>query len=312
MTETDLKHFIVGESPAIRQLRREILRLAPFDGPVMICGPTGSGKELVAQALHAASGRFGRLVAVNVCAVPASVFESSMFGHVRGAFTGALHDSPGFLAESDRGTLFLDEIGSLGLPEQGKLLRGIESGEFRPVGGDREHRSSFRLVSATNEDIDDLVHQRQFRADLMYRLRGAQLFVPPLSERLEDLELLIGHFRRAAKTAATIAPDAMRLLHRHAWPGNVRELRQVIQASIALAEHGIVTGGVVRRVLRVNEPDTSTEDEERGKMLELLVSCGWDTLQVARRLGVHRVTIYRHMHRLGIRRPKKGNVLSYS
>lgn len=304
MTPEQLEQFIVGDSPAIRQLRRDILHLAPASGPVMISGPTGSGKELVAQALHAASRRSGCLVAVNICAVAPGMFESSMFGHVRGAFTGALQDSSGFLAEADRGTLFLDEIGSLGLQEQGKLLRGLESGEYRPVGGGRERRSDFRLVTATNEDLEWLVSQGRFRADLMYRLRGVHLYVPPLAERMEDLPALVLHFRRVLNLPLALAPDAMRLLERHAWPGNVRELRQVLQATGALAEHGVATREVVLRVLSLREPSVTPEEVEREKLTELLVGCGWDTARAAQRLGVHRVTVYRHMQRLGIRRPR--------
>jgi DNA-binding NtrC family response regulator len=314
MNEVQLSELIIGESAAIRRLRAIIVRLAPSNTCVSIQGPTGSGKELVAQALHAASGRRGRLVAVNVCAIPESMFEATLFGHVRGAFTGALNDSAGLLAEADRGTLFLDEIGSLGLAEQAKLLRVLETGVFRPMGASRDRCSAFRLVSATNENLEQLVHQRRFRSDLWYRLRGTPIAVPPLAERREDIAPLVHHFVRRADPRVTLTRAALRVLQEHAWPGNVRELRQAIESAAALSEHGVIATDELLRVL-TTFPERSLErpirEEHRQELLDLLVTCGWDTARVAQRLGVHRATIYRRIERLGIRlpRPQRGVLL---
>src|SRR3954470_19051267 len=189
---------IVGDSSAIQQLRALIATVAPTRLPVLVEGPTGSGKELVAAALHQASGRRGRLVAFNVCAIGDALFEDALFGHVRGAFTGAANDSAGFLREADAGTVFLDEISGLPWALQAKLLRAVETGEFRPVGAARDARSDFRVVAATNEHLDDLVECGRFRADLKHRIGGVVISVPTLAERVDDIPDLTRYFARRA------------------------------------------------------------------------------------------------------------------
>lgn len=237
-SESELAARLIGSSPPIRELRRLILRIAPQSTSVVIHGSTGSGKELVAQALHAASGRKGRYVAFNVCAIPDTMFESTLFGHVRGAFTGAVSDNDGYLVEADRGTIFLDEISGLPLFNQMKLLRAVETREFRPVGARQDRRSEFRVVAASNDDLPGLAHAGQFRQDLLFRLRGIPIEVPLLADRLEDVPALALHFAREAARPGEpveIKPTAIRELQAYDWPGNVRELRQVIECAIALA-----------------------------------------------------------------------------
>lgn len=306
---------MIGDSPAMRSLRALIKRAAPLDLPVLIQGPTGAGKELVAQALHAASGRPGRCVAVNICAIPDAMFEATLFGHVRGAFTGATADARGYFEEADGGTLFLDEIGGLALPLQAKLLRVIETGEFRPIGARADKRSTFRTVAATNEPIDVLVTGGHFRRDLAHRLAGIVINVPPLRERLEDIPALAQHFICAAgadRKPAKLTAGAIQALQSYDWPGNVRELRHVIQRALALREgtelrkrdivialHG---GGISERPMNGQAMEQGSKSV-RHRLLMTLEECAWDTAQAAARLGVHRATVYRQMHRYGIAKP---------
>jgi len=281
-------------------------KVGPTDLPVLIQGPTGSGKELVAHALHAASGRGGRLVAFNVCAIPETLLEAAVFGHTRGGFTGASQDLPGYLAEADRGTAFFDEISGLPLALQPKLLRALETCDFRPVGARGDRHSDFRLVSATNDQLDGLVARGQFRADLAYRLRAVVMTVPALNERLQDVPLLADYFlRRALKTDRTeqaVQAAALDVLLDFDWPGNVRELRHVIETALALS--GGQTLGVeeVREALSYGSKTELHESggDPRGQLIATLDRVEWDTAAAARELRVHRATVYRWMRRLRI------------
>jgi DNA-binding NtrC family response regulator len=294
---------IVGESVAVRTLRATIEQVAPSALPILIEGQTGAGKELVAQALHALSGRRGQLVAFNVCAIGDSMFEDALFGHVRGAFTGAVHDSPGFLREADGGTAFFDEISGLGLGFQTKLLRAIETGEFRPVGARSNARSDFRLVSATNEAIRPLVASGRFRADLMHRIAAMRVHVPPLRDRLEDIPLLVDHFLGSVASVAKPTSAAILFLQGHDWPGNVRELKNVVQSCAMM---GGVTAERARSVITSRrDADQSVEapGELRG-LADALRRHGGDTVAVASELGVHRSTVYRWMRTLSPSSPR--------
>jgi DNA-binding NtrC family response regulator len=304
MDELSARTGIIGESEAMRRLRGLVQRVAPLSLPVLIEGPTGSGKELVARALHTLSGRRGRFVAVNVCAIPDTMFEATLFGHVRGAFTGAVRDSDGYLTEADRGTLFLDEIGALSPAAQGKLLRAVETHDFRPVGARRDRSSDFRVVAATNEPLHALVASGRFRADLAHRLNAVAVAVPALVERIDDLPALAAHFAALASPGATIAIpyEALVRLQEHDWPGNVRELKHVVDRAVAFAAGGAVDA------FELELGTSSAAGErlaERDELLALLAVCGWDTEAAARRLGVHRATIYRRMERLEIVRPSR-------
>ena len=239
--------ILLGESPLIRRLREQIVRVATHDFAVLIEGETGSGKELVASCVHTVSGRQGEFVAFNVHAVGESMFDDALFGHVRGAFTGASDSTPGYLAEANHGTLFLDEIAGLPLAHQAKLLRAIELKVFRPVGGKKNERSDFRVVGATNVPVRELVATGVLRADLAERLSGMVLNVPPLRSRPDDILLLARRFLRATREGESrdFAADACALLVAYHWPGNVRQLANIVEASAALCDDVLIPASVI-------------------------------------------------------------------
>ena len=231
---------IVGDSPKMRELRQLIQTVAPTDARVLILGESGTGKELVAGALHSLSERRqGSYVRINCAAIPETLLESELFGHEKGAFTGALRQKPGRVEEADGGTIFLDEIADMSRSLQAKLLRFLEDGSFTRVGGTQELRVNVRLIAATNRDIVQSIHEGQFREDLFHRLNVVQFRLPPLRERGEDVVLLAEHFRRhfnAAmnKAVKAISRPARQKLLSHPWPGNVRELKNVIERALIL------------------------------------------------------------------------------
>ncbi len=304
---------MIGHSVAMRQLREEVALVARSEIPVLIAGETGVGKELVALDLHHQSGRRGSFVPVNVCAASESMFDAAMFGHRRGAFTGAVEDHRGFIAESDGGTLFLDEICSLSLDAQAKLLRALESRRFRPIGGRADVMSAFRLVTATNRSLRDEVAVGRFRADLYYRLLGFEIVIPPLRERRCDIVPLFEHFMAlldgAGDRPRPIATEAWDRLLQHEWPGNVRELRQVawhaatraIGAARIESEHlsRHLGGGKPWCALTAIDDDTFGNCEVQA-LVRTLLQHNWDTSAVAREFGVTRKTIYARMKRLGV------------
>ncbi len=233
--EKPLKELIIGESEAIKNIRQTILRLQFSDAPVLISGESGTGKELVARAIHLHSLRKqAPFVVLNCGAIPEDLLESELFGHCRGAFTGALRDKPGLVEEADGGTLFLDEIADLAFPLQANLLRLIQEKEFRRIGENRVRHSNIRFLSATNRDLEQEIQAGRFREDLYYRLKIISLELPPLRNRKDDLLCLIDHFLKIygyslRKTRAVISPGALERLLAYDWPGNVRELQNEIQ-----------------------------------------------------------------------------------
>src|SRR5436190_14828454 len=231
---------IVGECPKIRELRQLIQTVAPSDARVLVLGESGTGKELVAGAIHSLSRR-GRenYIRINCAAIPETLLESELFGHEKGAFTGALRQKPGRVEEADGGTIFLDEIADMSKPLQAKLLRFLEDGSFTRVGGTQELRVNVRLIAATNRDIIEAIAQEQFREDLFHRLNVVQFRLPPLRERGEDVIMLAEHFLKAFgltmnKPARALTASARQKLAGHHWPGNVRELRNVIERALIL------------------------------------------------------------------------------
>ncbi|HUG39507.1 MAG TPA: sigma 54-interacting transcriptional regulator [Longimicrobiales bacterium] len=295
---------MIGAAPAMVRLRGLIRQVAPSRLPILVQGPTGAGKELVAEALHELSGRTGRCVAFNVSAISPGMFEDALFGHVKGAFTGASSARAGYLREAHGGTMFLDEIDSLAVSFQAKLLRVLETGCFRPVGADRMARSDFRLVAATSKPLERLVAAGEFRDDLYHRIRGLVLRVPALRERIGDLPLLVDHYARK-RPPYSFSPGAVALLRSHHWPGNIRELRNVIEASITLSEHPLVGAETVETVLGARAVRPRAVDRERRELEALLLECDGDTALVAERRDVHRATVYRWIHRFGIPLPSK-------
>src|SRR2546429_910022 len=237
---------LIAESPAMQPVLKLMERIGPSDANVLALGEHGTGKEIVARWLHAASARAERpFVAVNLGGIPDGLFESELFGHVKGAFTDAKADRVGRFELAEGGTLFLDEIANLPLPQQAKLLRVLETGEFERVGASRARRADVRVLTATNADIHAEVKAARFREDLLFRLNTVEIRLPPLRERRADIPLLAAHFlRRYAaryrKAAKEFAPDAMEVLLRHAWPGNVRELDHVVERAVLMSEGGPV------------------------------------------------------------------------
>lgn len=296
---------LVGSSSAMQKLREQIARYAATRIPVLIVGPTGSGKEVVAQALHAGSGRSGSLVAINVCAIADTLFDDAMFGHVRGAFSGATTDRVGFLLEADRGTIFLDEINGLPLTSQSKLLRALETRLFRPVGARADRTSDFRLISATNSSLSDAVRQGVFREDLSYRVSGATIRVPSLAEHREDIPELVRHFVEEASSErderVQVSDGATGFLAQQSWPGNVRQLRHVVACAAATTNSLRIDRDDVVQVLEL-ERALAIDDEPfaRRRLIDVLQALDWDTGRAAEYFGVHRASIYRRMQRLGI------------
>jgi transcriptional regulator with GAF, ATPase, and Fis domain len=230
---------LIGDSPGMKKLYDLIERVAPSDVPVLIQGETGTGKELVARALHARSRRAPRtFLAENCAAVPANLLESELFGHKKGSFTHAIADRPGHFVVADKGTLFLDEIGDMPLEMQAKLLRVLENGELRPVGSSQVVKVDVRILAATHRDLAAMVQERRFREDLYYRLKVIRLDIPPLRERGGDIELLVRYFLgKFAGPETSVEPAALRALRAYSWPGNVRQLENEIRRAVALG-HG--------------------------------------------------------------------------
>jgi len=256
------KGQLIGDSHLMRDLQEEIDLIARSDAKVLITGESGSGKELVAHAIHARSARANRpFVAVNCAGVPETLLESELFGHLKGSFTGAYRDRPGKLELADRGTIFLDEIGEMTLRMQGLLLRFLETGELQKVGADHTRaRVDVRVVAATNRHLRDMIRQGQFREDLFYRLNVIYVVVPPLRERKDDIPVLIGHFleRLAGDgryTAKEVSVETLGVLTEYSWPGNVRELENVIERCVVTGVKPIIEPGDLPpdvRVGRVN------------------------------------------------------------
>jgi two-component system response regulator PilR (NtrC family) len=298
---------LVGASPAIERVRALVRTAARTGAPVLVEGETGTGKEVVARAVHALGPRArAPFIPVNCAAVPESLAESEFFGHARGAFTGALDSRPGALRLADRGTLFLDEIEDLPLPLQAKLLRVVQDGEVRPLGGNAARHVDVRLVAASNRELWRMVESGTFRRDLYYRLRVLTIQLPPLRERGSDLPLLVAHFvaafNRRHGTRFVVPPTSqLRPLLDHPWPGNVRELENTLESLLILATadgHDLAT--VVRRAPAL---DGGFWPDERARIVRVLNDHRWNRQRAAAALGISRVTLWRRMERHGIRDP---------
>ena len=299
---------MVGASPPMRALFERIARVAPSPAPVLITGESGTGKELVARAVHRASGR-RELLAVNCGAIPDPLLESELFGHVKGAFTGATADKQGLFHAAHGGTLFLDEIGELPLALQPKLLRALETGEVRRVGEVRPRPADARIIAATNRDLAAEVEEGRFREDLYWRLSVLRLEVPPLRERPEDVPLLVDAFLHRARGPAsgkTIAPEALSLLSDYHWPGNVRQLLNTLESVLVFAPGSEVGPGdlpdEIRRASGTRELVRSAAERgltlaelERDYVFEVLRRAGGNKTRAAEILGIPRRTLYRRL-----------------
>jgi transcriptional regulator with GAF, ATPase, and Fis domain len=313
--DSDDFHGIVGRSAAMRALTARIEKLAATDTTVLVQGETGTGKERVAEALHLASKRASQpLVTVDCGSLPAGMIESELFGHEKGAFTGAVASVAGAFERAQGGTLFLDEIGELPLDLQPKLLRALESRVVKRLGGTRAIPVDVRVIAATNRDLQLEVASGRFREDVYYRIAVVTLAVPPLRERTEDIPLLAVHLLTTLgfDPSRFLTGEAIEALARHSWPGNVRELRNALERAAALAEP-LMPAPAPPSVNLPSQPDVDlsqplrvgrhrlVEQYERAYVSQMLAACGGNISEAARRAGVERISMYRIIQRLGIR-----------
>ncbi len=308
---------IIGESRALKQVLKQVETVAPTDSTVLILGETGSGKELVARALHYLSNRRERtFVKLNCAAIPTGLLESELFGHEKGAFTGAIATKVGRFELADRGTLFLDEVGEIPLELQVKLLRVLQEQEFERLGGTRTIRTSVRVVAATNRDLAKMVEEQKFRSDLYYRLKVFPVTLPPLRERPDDIPLLIRRFaqkfaQRMKKHIETIPSEAMKALQNYSWPGNVRELENFVERAVILTHGSDLYVSLAELKPTQNHVENSAavtlEQAEREHILRTLRESSWiigGAAGAAAKLGMKRTTLQSKMQKLGIARPR--------
>jgi len=306
---------LIGSSTKFQALLAEVARLAGVDSAVLIQGETGTGKEVIARAIHEASSRrHNRFVALNCAAIPSALLESELFGHERGAYTGACTQTKGRFQLADGGTLFLDEIGDLPLEMQPKLLRALQEQEFERLGSGQTIRVDVRVVAATNQDLAQLVAQKQFRADLYYRLNVIPLRLPPLRERVQDIPLLARHFvqqlsARFHKPIDVIPEDVMEVLKAHDWPGNIRELQNFIERAVVFSPESVLRlplSDLTRMPRQPAAPASASRtlaDAEREHILEVLKQTDGligGSHGAASRLGLPRTTLVYKMRKLGI------------
>jgi two-component system nitrogen regulation response regulator NtrX len=311
---------IIGESPAIRTLREQIATAAPSNGRVLIYGENGSGKELVARAIHAQSARRDHpFVEVNCAAIPEDLIESELFGHEKGAFTGALTRRRGRFELADRGTLFLDEIGDMSLKTQAKVLRALEEQAFERVGGRETIKVDVRVIAASNRRLETLIAEGRFREDLFYRLNVIPIEVPPLRERREDIPLLVDHFIRVfcaenGKRIKTLSGEALAYFLAYDWPGNVRELRNVVERLVIMTPRDVIGAEDLPLPLRPRDAAPAETRErslreardnfERAYILAELRANDWNMTRTAERLGIERSHLYRKLKAYNITPPK--------
>jgi formate hydrogenlyase transcriptional activator len=304
---------IVGSSAPLIEVLDLVRIVAPTDATVLIGGETGTGKEQIAVALHAHSKRRGGpFVKLNCVAIPLDLLESELFGHEKGAFTGAIAQRIGRFQLADKGTLFLDEVGDIPLALQPKLLRVLQEQEFERLGSTRTHRVDVRLVAATNRDLMGMVKRGEFRSDLYYRLNVFPVLLPPLRERREDIPALVGHFAelfgyRIGRQIEHIPPSLMSALSSYHWPGNIRELKNLIERAVILSNNGVLHDPLPRTgAVGVFNLTTNLKDSERALILQTLQAVGWvigGAKGAAARLGLKRTTLISRMSRMGISRP---------
>jgi two-component system, NtrC family, response regulator HydG len=302
---------LTGNSPAMKDLYGLIEKVAPTDANVLILGENGTGKELVARALHTHSLRSKEVfISVDLGAISETLFESELFGHVKGAFTDAREDKPGRFELASGGTIFLDEIGNLSLPLQAKLLTVLQSRTVRRVGSHREKKIDVRLICATNMPLHEMVQENSFRQDLLYRINTVEIRVPALRERAGDIPLLIEHFlmmyaRKYKKTPLRIESAVLNKLKKYPWPGNVRELQHAVERAVILSEGGVISSpDLFLNQVRLPEKTTgrtlSLEEVERNYLKELLERNEGNISKVARELGMTRPALYRRLNKYGL------------
>jgi len=323
LTFESQRYQIVGQSPPIQRLLELMEKVAPSDTTVLIRGATGTGKELVARALHHnSSRRQANLVTINCAALQETLFESELFGHEKGSFTGAANTKQGLIAIAEKGTLFIDEVGEMPPAMQAKLLRVLENGQYRRVGGVTEYHADVRLIAATNKPLEDAMTAGSFREDLYYRLNVVNLNLPSLHERVSDIPLLVEHFlatRQLGRTRCAVAPEAMRVMMHYRWPGNIRELANVLERAQILAENNAITiddlpeNMIVAPLttaapVHADAPPASDveisldnlEALERRHIMHVLQKFKFNKVNAARALGVSRRALYRSLEKYQI------------
>ena len=308
---------LIGNSPALEAVLEQVERVAPTDSTVLIQGETGTGKELIARAIHNISSRCGRpYIKLNCAAIPFDLLESELFGHEKGAFTGAIAQKVGRFEMADKGTLFLDEVGDIPLALQPKLLRVLQEQEFERLGSGRTHQVDVRLVAATHRDLAGMVRRNEFRSDLYYRLNVFPVLLPPLRARSEDIPALVTHFveifgRKMGKPIENIPEETLSALSSYSWPGNVRELQNLIERAVILANDGVLPNPLPptgTEVITVSRAQTTLKDSERALILRTLEAAGWligGPTGAATKLGLKRTTLISKMKKLGISRPNR-------
>jgi len=313
---------IIGNSAWLESVLDQVEQVAPTDSTVLVEGETGTGKELIAHAIHNASKRCGRaFIKLNCAAIPLDLLESELFGHEKGAFTGAISQKMGRFEMADKGTLFLDEVGDTPPALQPKLLRVLQEQQFERLGSGRTHQVDVRLVAATNRDLVKMVALGQFRSDLYYRLNVFPILLPALRERREDIPALVAHFvklfsRRMGKQVDRIPPETMAAFQWYSWPGNIRELQNLVERSVILSRDGVLpnplhkkqTGLMIPSLHRTRglESPITLEESDGTLIVETLEQAGWivgGTRGAAAKLGLKRTTLLAKMRRLGIARP---------
>jgi formate hydrogenlyase transcriptional activator len=313
---------IIGNSAALESVLEQVEQVAPTDSTVLIEGETGTGKELIAHAIHNASQRCGRtIIKLNCAAIPLDLLESELFGHEKGAFTGAIAQKIGRFEMADKGTLFLDEVGDIPPALQPKLLRVLQEQEFERLGSGRTHKVDVRLVAATNRNLLKMVARGQFRSDLYYRLNVFPILLPALRERREDIPVLVTHFvklfsRRMEKQVDNIPPETMAAFQWYSWPGNIRELQNLVERAVILSRDSVLPNPLHKKQTELMIPSldrtrafrssTTLEDSDRALILETLEQAAWivgGPRGAAGKLGLKRTTLLAKMKRLGISRP---------
>ncbi|MCY3546255.1 MAG: sigma-54 dependent transcriptional regulator [Gemmatimonadetes bacterium] len=321
-SEIEIHHGIVGASPAIRQILRDIEKVGATDAPVLITGENGTGKELTAKALHRRSARAEqRFVEVNCAAIPSELIESELFGHVKGSFTGAVADREGKFEQAHRGTLFLDEVGDMSLAAQAKVLRALQGGDITPVGGARPASVDVRVIAATNKDLYDQIEKGDFREDLLHRLNMVTIRVPPLRERREDIPMLVAHFADLVPgsygvTYKRFTEGALGALVDSDWPGNVRQLKNAVARLMILSGGDSVERTDVDALVRPGDSETGVpgdmmaletlsefkEAAEKAFIAGKLRDHDWNVSEAARRMGMPRSNLYKKIERHGLQR----------
>jgi DNA-binding NtrC family response regulator len=309
--ELSLQDEIAGESPQIKKILEMVETVAKTDATVMIRGESGTGKELVAQAIHSKSSRrYFPIISINCGAFPEGLLESELFGHEKGAFTGAQYKRKGKLEMANGGTVFFDEIGNITMKMQMDLLRVIETKQFTPLGSNKEVNVDFRIIAATNTDLEKKVADKEFREDLYYRLNVFSIQIPPLRERAMDIPLIANYFlekyaHSMNKDVTSISPEAMKMLTQYNWPGNIRELRNTIErALVVVGKKNRIESEDLNLLFasKANAPGNSLEEIEKAHIQRILEQSGWNISRSAEMLKIDRVTLYNKIKKYGLQR----------